>query len=732
MRGTGNYSSNISRRTDPTLPTFDPKEVSIGSKYLNWYLRLKSQRTILENLQQKASEPPEELSLDEKQAVEFTGFLIESILSVHFVSLFDAVEGPFDSIRRLANTEHISPSTERLLSTLMSAAVAITKIAGELGVTFLRQREVPDDREEESSNDEFAVEPVGPVLVCRICDSRVPASLFKEHTDSCMKSYQSESAINDINEKLRDLSKVVATRFLNTPWPGSRDAAVSRLFPSLHLRVLVERALHLDPHISDTTDELLFIRAILDGFRFVLLAQHVNTAKTLIQEKIRCSNALNAALMVRRQTSVDGQERLAPTTIADFQFIKRISRGAFAHVFLARKKKTGDIFAIKVTPKSSLKQKNQVRRILAEKDILLQFSNPYIVKFYYSIIGEQNLYLVTEFVPGGDLYSLLENIGAMTEEHAKIYAMQVLLALRYLRQNGIIHRDIKPDNILVSADGKLKLTDFGLSYMGMVDRRLGIDADGNGEEEGNESLKQASSFVGTPDYIAPEIIMNQAHSFTVDYWSLGIMIYEFVYGLPPFHGATERETHRNILMGHVKFDGTNTPEFEDLIRRLLIINPAERLGAKSIDEIIEHPWFAGVDPETAPPPFVPELESDTDTGYFEQRYSFDNHEDASILYDLERSVAPSEFSTDLISDDEINNFPSVALDRLESTNLELVQQFQRRRSSSGEFRTSQSFSKTLKPPLPKKERNRHQSFLRTHSSMRVTRSRSRPEIQKDL
>ena len=733
-----NYSSNIGRKTQTTLSDFAVKEVSIGSKYLNWYLRLKSQRTILENLLQKTTAPTAGLGADEKQALDFTGFLIESLLSVNFVSLFEAVDGLFNSVRRLADGKGISPSTERLLSTFMAAAVAMTKISGELGVTFLRQKHNTGDEEEEEVSDEFSVEMEEPVLVCRICDSKVPVSLFKEHTESCLKSYQSESSINGINEKLRELEKTVANRFLNTPWPGTRDAAVSRLFPSLHLGVLLRRALQLDPHISDTTDELIFIRTVLQGFRFVLLAQYVNTAKALIQEKIKCSNALNSALTVRKQTSVDGQERRAPTTIADFRFIKKISRGAFASVFLAQKKTTGDIFAIKVTPKSSLKQKNQVRRILAEKDILLQFSNPYIVKFFYSIIGEQNLYLVTEFVPGGDLYSLLEHVGALSEDNAKIYAMEILLALRYLRENGIIHRDIKPDNILVSASGHLKLTDFGLSYMGMVDRRLGIDMDqGEGLSQDGEVLKEASSFVGTPDYIAPEIIMNQSHSFTVDYWSLGIMIYEFVYGLPPFHGATERETHRNILIGHAKFDGTNTPEFEDLIKKLLTIDPSRRLGARSIDEIIQHPWFNGVDPDTATPPFIPELASETDTGYFEQRYNFDNNEDASILYDLERCVVPSDFSAELFSDDEISSFPSVALDRLGDTNRELAQRFQRRRSSGsmrgeGELRTSMSFSRSLKlNTVTKKDKPHHKSFLRTNSSSGFTRSKSKPEIEND-
>ncbi|OHT03202.1 hypothetical protein TRFO_29513 [Tritrichomonas foetus] len=260
-----------------------------------------------------------------------------------------------------------------------------------------------------------------------------------------------------------------------------------------------------------------------------------------------------------------------------------------------------------------------------------------------------------EYLPGGDLYSLLKELGSLDEESAKNYTAQIAQALGYLHSNGIIHRDLKPDNILVSASGYLKLTDFGLSYIGIVDRQLGSSAEaatnfqsvsngsinGSMNESSNENIIKSSSFVGTPDYVAPEIVLNQEHSFTVDWWSLGIMLYEFIMGVPPFHGQTEQETHEMILKGiYTKPDEDEddvSPECIDIINKLLQLNPKNRLGCNGAHEVLSHPWFSDIDFNNIKPVFKPELKSQEDTGYFQERYEFKGHNDNDIVDDINRS-----------------------------------------------------------------------------------------------
>lgn len=672
------------------------------------------------------------------------------------------------------------------------------------------------------------------LIVCRICDEKVPIDMIEEHTNSCLKIYKKASLVSSLDAEIQEITRAFFDTFMDVKWPGPPNTAIYTLIPLLKIGSLVAEALHVDMSLNDSSLELDKIKNDLGAF--ISINNRLETTPTvhhlikqlrpLIKQKIRAAKAISSAGAIIRQTRIaarrikrknrkrkqrsrsslneddyydydydssefedEEEERrhqlIKPrlsARINDFEFIKRISRGAYARVFLGRKLATGDIYAIKVTPSSSLQQKNQVRRILAEKDILLQFCNPYIVNFYYSIIGKNNLYLVMEYLPGGDLYSLLQKLGSLDERTTKIYTLQILSALKYLHSNGIIHRDLKPDNILINADGKLKLTDFGLSFIGMCDRQtpnanrkpeqtrnekqidqtrkityqrssdfsLNIKnlnqitppeplknqpttptdstnpindkitthesttneqnkrkitqqsikiehnnlTNENCQEVSNETIDlqktahqldklmpneindstnsisngssnssksksiandsatliKAKSIVGTPDYIAPEIILKQPHTVTCDYWSLGIMVYEMLFGEPPFHGETENETYQNILLGKIDFnpfqseeeDDELSEEAKDLIRKLLTIDPANRLGAHGIDEIFQHPFFKEIkNVDEVEAPFKPVLDSETDTGYFETRYEFDEKDDSDILEDIQASSISS-------------------------------------------------------------------------------------------
>jgi serine/threonine protein kinase len=192
-----------------------------------------------------------------------------------------------------------------------------------------------------------------------------------------------------------------------------------------------------------------------------------------------------------------------------------------------------------------------------------------------------------------------------------------------------------------------------LSYRGLADRA-------------SDELRGAASLVGTPDYVAPEILLCRTHSFSVDYWSLGAMVYEFVMGVPPFHADNEPETCERVLLGHAQFPQDDvSSEFVDFVTKLLVVNPEERLGHARIEDIIEHPWLVGAD---GPPPFVPELSSEVDTAYFEQRYAFDSDEDASIMMDLQSCGG------NVAAMGEIKKWASVDLEQLLEANTNLARE----------------------------------------------------------
>jgi serine/threonine protein kinase len=543
----------------------------------------------------------------------------------HYVFLSESVNNAIVSVRRFTDVPKSHVETERVLSTFLQALVAMNNIFRDLGKSSSALGRASDSFTPRDAP------PGDDAIICRICDNPIPADVFEEHTRSCLTLYQSRSTATRVDERLAELRGEIARDFLDVQWPGPREQAMRSLFPAVRLSVLLLRALTLDPQISDTFSELSSIHTVLIGFGSREFERTVARGAALVREKMMLSDALYGAIMILRRCG--SEVRPTAHSISDFTFVKRISKGAYAIVFLAVKKKTGDLYAIKATSRRMLQQKNQMQRLLVEKDILLRFRHPSIVSFYYSMVGQNNLYLVTEFLPGGDLFSLLQNLGALGEDVARVYAVQIVRALQFLRENGIIHRDIKPDNILVAADGTLKLADFGLSYMGVVDRQSG------GE------LGTALSLVGTPDYVAPEICLSQPHSFSVDYWSLGAVIYEFIYGTPPFHAEDENETVRRVVPGHFRFprDPDVSATGKDLLTKLLQVEPTRRLGHASIGEILSHPWFAGA--ESSAPPFVPELASQLDTAYFEHRYRFDADDEASILMDLQECGAGPEEAT---------------------------------------------------------------------------------------
>ncbi|OVA19533.1 Protein kinase domain [Macleaya cordata] len=427
------------------------------------------------------------------------------------------------------------------------------------------------------------------------------------------------------------------------------------------LEYLVDRLEDLKYAIQDRKVDALIVETFGRRIEKLLQEKYVHLCGQIDDEKVDSSN-----FVVDEDSSVEDEAvrslRASPmntngkdrTSIEDFEIIKPISRGAFGRVFLARKRATGDLFAIKVLKKADMIRKNAVESILAERNILISVRNPFVVRFFYSFTCRENLYLVMEYLNGGDLYSLLRNLGCLEEDMARVYIAEVVLALEYLHSMNVIHRDLKPDNLLIAHDGHIKLTDFGLSKVGLINSTddlsgpantapLGDDEPKNaGQHTGKREQRQKQSAVGTPDYLAPEILLGMGHGATADWWSVGVILFELLVGIPPFNAETPQQIFDNIMNRDIPWP--HVPEemsYEayHLIDQLLIENPVQRLGATGAREVKQHPFFKNINWDTLArqkAAFIPAAEGAYDTSYFTSRYIWSTT-------DEHLSVAASDF-----------------------------------------------------------------------------------------
>ncbi|XP_078812121.1 microtubule-associated serine/threonine-protein kinase 1 isoform X8 [Oryzias latipes] len=329
----------------------------------------------------------------------------------------------------------------------------------------------------------------------------------------------------------------------------------------------------------------------------------------------------------------------------DFEMIKLISNGAYGAVYLVRHKETKQRFAMKKINKQNLMLRNQIQQAFVERDILTFAENPFVVSMYCSFETRRHLCMVMEYVEGGDCATLLKNMGPLPVDMARMYFAETVLALEYLHNYGIVHRDLKPDNLLVTSMGHIKLTDFGLSKVGLMNMTTNL-YEGHIEKDAREfSDKQVC---GTPEYIAPEVILRQGYGKPVDWWAMGIILYEFLVGCVPFFGDTPEE-----LFGQVISDEINWPEGEEappldaqeLVTLLLRQNPLERLGTGGAAEVKQHQFFHHLDWNgllRQKAEFIPQLESEDDTSYFDTRSERYHH-----LETEEDDTNDEDFSVDL-------------------------------------------------------------------------------------
>ena len=311
-------------------------------------------------------------------------------------------------------------------------------------------------------------------------------------------------------------------------------------------------------------------------------------------------------------------------TIFDYESLAIIGRGAFGEVHVCRNKKTKEIVAIKKIKKSVLLQKNQIKHTRDEQDFLSKIKSDWIVELKYSFQEGDFLYLIMEYLPGGDLMNLFIKKDTLTEEEAKFYICEIILAIESIHNLNCIHRDIKPDNILIDKKGHIKLSDFGLAKI----------ADNIFKEDiinykGNKHNRNFSC-VGTAYYVAPEVLNKKGYGKEIDWWSLGIIFYEMIFGYAPFCSKHTNDVCYKVLHFEkfLKFPENIkiSDNAKDLIIKL-ITNSNLRLGKNGSEEIKSHPFFKGINwnkIKEMKPPFIPKVKSEFDCRYFEK---FDIEED---------------------------------------------------------------------------------------------------------
>ncbi|XP_051538892.1 ribosomal protein S6 kinase alpha-3 isoform X1 [Myxocyprinus asiaticus] len=305
----------------------------------------------------------------------------------------------------------------------------------------------------------------------------------------------------------------------------------------------------------------------------------------------------------------EGSEKADPQ---QFELRKVLGQGSFGKVFLVKKTTgpdAGQLYAMKVLKKATLKVRDRVRTKM-ERDILVEVNHPFIVKLHYAFQTEGKLYLILDFLRGGDLFTRLSKEVMFTEEDVKFYLAELALALDHLHGLGIIYRDLKPENILLDDDGHIKLTDFGLS------------------KESIDHENKAYSFCGTVEYMAPEVVNRRGHTYSADWWSYGVLMFEMLTGTLPFQGKDRKETMTMILKAKLGMPQFLSSEAQSLLRSLFKRNPSNRLGAgpDGVEEIKRHQFYANIDwnklfRREMYPPFKPASSRPDDTFYFDPEFT---------------------------------------------------------------------------------------------------------------
>lgn len=286
----------------------------------------------------------------------------------------------------------------------------------------------------------------------------------------------------------------------------------------------------------------------------------------------------------------------------DYDRIKAISSGAYGEVYLVREKDTLTYRAMKVVEKEIVVERKHVKHVLTERKILQSIGHPFLISLEGAFKDNVYLYFILPFINGGELFTIIQKYGGLSENLGKFYAAQLVLAIEYLHHCSIIHRDIKPENVLINSNGYLRLCDLGFCKL---------------------VKKKTWTLCGTPEYIAPEIILSRGYGFAVDWWALGVLIYEMSMGYPPFIASNANKLYEKIIEGHFKCPASLSADCRLLIKSFLQVDPNKRSGSLigGTYDIKVHTWFKGTDwqmllQQRLVAPYIPFCPTPADTSNF--------------------------------------------------------------------------------------------------------------------
>nr|XP_023680504.1 RAC-beta serine/threonine-protein kinase isoform X1 [Paramormyrops kingsleyae] len=297
-------------------------------------------------------------------------------------------------------------------------------------------------------------------------------------------------------------------------------------------------------------------------------------------------------------------------TMNDFDYLKLLGKGTFGKVILVKEKATGVYYAMKILRKEVIIAKDEVAHTVTESRVLQNTRHPFLTTLKYAFQTHDRLCFVMEYANGGELFFHLSRERVFTEDRARFYGAEIVSALEYLHSRDVVYRDLKLENLMLDKDGHIKITDFGLCKEGITD---------------GATMK---TFCGTPEYLAPEVLEDNDYGRAVDWWGLGVVMYEMMCGRLPFYNQDHERLFELILMEEIRFPRNLSPEAKALLAGLLKKDPKQRLGGGTDDakEVMTHRFFSSINwqdvlQKKLTPPFKPQVTSETDTRYFDDEFT---------------------------------------------------------------------------------------------------------------